>query len=402
MFDQLGLSEDILYAINEMGYKEATPVQKEAIPIILQGDDLMAFAQTGTGKTAAFLLPMIDKILDQSQDKVKGLIIAPTRELAAQIDQQLEGMAYYTSINSLAIYGGGDGIDFSQEKKALMQGTDIIIATPGRLMSHLKMGYVDFSKLMFLVLDEADKMLDMGFLPDILSISKHLPKQRQSLMFSATMNPKIKSLAKQLLRQAKEVNIAIAKPAEGIIQAAYLIQDQDKLKLLTQLLKDKTKEKLIIFAGSKSNVDSIAKVLKPLALGAKAFHSGFNQSEREQIMRQFRSGEIKILVATDIVSRGIDINDIDLIINYDIPGDAEDYVHRIGRTARAERSGLAISFINKKDIYRFKQIEKLIEKEVHKIHLPSSNFHPAPSYEIEKVRKNYRVNKKNKARHKND
>lgn len=402
MFDQLGLSEDILYAINEMGYKEATPVQKEAIPIILQGDDLMAFAQTGTGKTAAFLLPMIDKILDQSQDKVKGLIIAPTRELAAQIDQQLEGMAYYTSINSLAIYGGGDGIDFSQEKKALMQGTDIIIATPGRLMSHLKMGYVDFSKLMFLVLDEADKMLDMGFLPDILSISKHLPKQRQSLMFSATMNPKIKSLAKQLLRQAKEVNIAIAKPAEGIIQAAYLIQDQDKLKLLTQLLKDKTKEKLIIFAGSKSNVDSIAKVLKPLALGAKAFHSGFNQSEREQIMRQFRSGEIKILVATDIVSRGIDINDIDLIINYDIPGDAEDYVHRIGRTARAERSGLAISFINKKDIYRFKQIEKLIEKEVHKIPLPSSNFHPAPSYEIEKVRKNYRVNKKNKARHKND
>ncbi len=379
MFNTLGLSNDILDAINEMGYKEATPVQAQAIPIILQGHDLMAFAQTGTGKTAAFLLPMLDKILDQPQDKVKGLIIAPTRELAGQIDQQLEGMAYYTSVTSLAIYGGGDGVDFSQEKKALLQGADIIIATPGRLMSHLKMGYVDFSQLMFLVLDEADKMLDMGFLPDILSISKHLPAKRQSLLFSATMSSKIKDLAKQLLHRAKEVSIAIAKPAEGIVQAAYLIQDQDKIPLLKELLQDKEEEKLIIFAGSKNSVDDIARALQSLALGVRAFHSGFEQSERETIMRQFRSGEIKILVATDIVSRGIDINDIDLIINYDIPGDAEDYVHRIGRTARAQRSGLAISFINKKDVYRFQQIEKLIEKTIHKLPLPKG-YSKAPSY----------------------
>jgi superfamily II DNA/RNA helicase len=382
-FEDLDLSGDILDAIEEMGYKEATPIQSQSIPIILKGDDLMAFAQTGTGKTAAFLLPMVDILLDFEEDKhVRALIIAPTRELAAQIDQQLEGMAYYTPITSLAIYGGGSGIDYAQEKKALEKGASIIIATPGRLMSHLKMGYVNLEELEFLVLDEADKMLDMGFLPDIMAIKKHLSGKQQTLLFSATMNPKIKTLAQSLLKDPKEVNISIAKPAEKIIQAAYLVHDDEKIKLLKHLLHNKKEQKIIIFAGSKISVDRIHKSLKGINLPINAFHSGYSQDEREAVMLDFRSGKTKILVATDIVSRGIDIDDIDLIINYDIPSEAEDYVHRVGRTARAERDGLAVSFINTDDIFRFQRIEKLIEKPVHKIALPDG-FPPGPEYKNE-------------------
>lgn len=382
-FEDLDLSGDILDAIEEMGYSEATPIQAESIPIILKGDDLMAFAQTGTGKTAAFLLPIVDILLDFKDDiHVRALIIAPTRELASQIDQQLEGMAYYTPITSLAIYGGGDGIDYAQEKKALEKGASIIIATPGRLMSHLKMGYVNLKELEFLVLDESDKMLDMGFLPDILAIKKHLSGKQQTLLFSATMNPKIKTLAQSLLKDPKEVNISIAKPADKIIQAAYLVNDDEKVKLLKHLLHDKQSQKIIIFAGSKISVDRINKSLKGINLDIKAFHSGFSQDEREAVMLDFRSGKTKILVATDIVSRGIDIDDIDLIINYDIPSDAEDYVHRVGRTARAERSGLAVSFINRDDVYKFMKIEKLIEKPIHKIPLPEG-FPPGPEYKNE-------------------
>jgi len=383
-FEDLDLSGDILDAIDEMGYVEATPIQAASIPIILHGDDLMAFAQTGTGKTAAFLLPMVDILLDYKEDKhIRALIIAPTRELAAQIDQQLEGMAYYTPINSLAIYGGGSGIDYAQEKKALEKGASIIIATPGRLMSHLKMGYVKLEELEFLVLDEADKMLDMGFLPDILAIKKYLSGKQQTLLFSATMNPKIKTLAQSILKDPKEVNISIAKPADKIIQAAYLVNDDEKVKLLKHLLHDKQDQKIIIFAGSKISVDRIHKSLKGINLDIKAFHSGYSQDEREGIMLDFRSGKTKILVATDIVSRGIDIDDIDLIINYDIPSEAEDYVHRVGRTARAERSGLAVSFINKDDIFKFQRIEKLIEKPIHKIPLPEG-FPKGPEYRTDR------------------
>jgi len=395
-FEDLDLSGDILDAIDEMGYLEATPIQAESIPIILKGDDLMAFAQTGTGKTAAFLLPMVDILLDFEEDKhVRALIIAPTRELAAQIDQQLEGMAYYTPISSLAIYGGGSGIDYAQEKKALEKGASIIIATPGRLMSHLKMGYVNLEELEFLVLDEADKMLDMGFLPDIMAIKKHLSGKQQTLLFSATMNPKIKTLAQSILKDPKEVNISIAKPADKIIQAAYLVHDDEKVKLLKHLLHNKQDQKIIIFAGSKISVDRIHKSLKGINLDIKAFHSGYSQEEREKIMLEFRSGKTKILVATDIVSRGIDIDDIDLIINYDIPSEAEDYVHRVGRTARAERSGLAVSFVNKDDIFRFQRIEKLIEKPIHKIPLPEG-FPAGPEYKVERRKSKKKFTPRNK------
>lgn len=389
MFKDLDLSNDILDAIEAMGYKDPTPIQEQSIPIILEGSDLMAFAQTGTGKTAAFLLPIVDILLDLKKDKkVKALIIAPTRELASQIDKQLEGMAYFTPIDSLAIYGGGDGKDFSQEKKALENGASIIIATPGRLMSHLKMGYVDLKELEFLVLDEADKMLDMGFLPDILEIKKHLSGKQQSLLFSATMNPKIRTLAKSLLKNPKEVSIAMSKPADGIIQAAYLVNDSEKIKLLKTLLKGKEDQKMIIFSSSKIGVDNITRSLQDLKIGVKAFHSGFEQKEREEIMLEFRNGITKVLVATDIVSRGIDIDDIDLILNFYIPSDAEDYVHRVGRTARAERSGLAISFINADDVYKFQKIERLIDRVIHKIPLPEG-FKEGPKYTSQNEGKNF-------------
>lgn len=383
-FDDFGLLPDLEDSLYEMGFTEPTPVQEQAIPLLLDGYDLMAFAQTGTGKTAAFIVPLINKILEQPKAPgVKAMIIAPTRELAQQIEQQLQGFAYYAQLSSIAIYGGGDGSGWDYEKKALTQGADFIVATPGRLISHLNLGYVDLSNLKFFVLDEADKMLDMGFLPDISSIIKMLPEKRQSMMFSATMNPKIKTLAVKILSNPKEVSIAIAKPAEKIVQAAYLVHENQKIDLLEVLLEDKVDSKLIIFSSRKVTVNEIVKRLRAKKIPAKGIHSGFEQNEREQILLDFRNGKHKILIATDIVSRGIDIDDIDLIINFDIPPEPEDYVHRVGRTARAKREGLALSLINKDDVFRFQRIEKLIEKEIFKIALPKG-FEPGPDYVLPK------------------
>lgn len=393
IFDDFDLLPDLADSLYEMGFNEPTPVQEQGIPIILEGHDLMAFAQTGTGKTAAFIVPIINQILAQPKSAgVKAMIIAPTRELAQQIDQQLQGFAYYSNLTSLAIYGGGDGSSWEYEKKALTNGADFIVATPGRLISHLNLGYVDLKSLKYFVLDEADKMLDMGFLPDISSIIKMLPKKRQNMMFSATMNPKIKILALKILSNPKEVSIAIAKPAEKIVQAAYLVHDKQKISLLENLLVDKTDSKLIVFSSRKITVNEIVKRLRAKKILAKGIHSGFEQSEREQILLDFRNGKHKVLIATDIVSRGIDIDDIDLIINFDIPLEAEDYVHRVGRTARAEREGLAISLINQDDVFRFKRIEKLIEREVFKIPLPDG-FEPGPEYVLSKNSNNKRPKK---------
>ncbi|RLD37597.1 MAG: ATP-dependent helicase, partial [Bacteroidetes bacterium] len=303
--------------------------------------------------------------------------------------------SYYSDLTSLAIYGGGSGSSWEYEKKALTDGADFIVATPGRLISHLNLGYVDLKSLKYFVLDEADKMLDMGFLPDILSIIKMLPKNRQNMMFSATMNPKIKTLAMKILSNPKEVSIAIAKPAEKIVQAAYLVNDNQKIKLLENLLEDKADNKLIIFSSRKVTVNEIVKRLRAKKIPAKGIHSAYEQSEREQILLDFRNGKHKILIATDIVSRGIDIDDIDLIINFDIPPEPEDYVHRVGRTARAEREGLAISLINQDDVFRFKRIEKLIEKEIFKIPLPEG-FKPGPEYIVTKKTWNKKPQKYNK------
>lgn len=354
-----------------MGFDNPTPIQQQVIPSILANRDVIAGAQTGTGKTAAYLLPMLDRISRNKIPHTAALIIAPTRELALQIDQALQGFAYFTHASSIAVYGGGDGIVFEQEKRSLTDGASVIVATPGRLLSHLNMGYVKFDQLDCLVLDEADKMLDMGFYDDIMRIISFLPKQRQNLFFSATMPPRMRELAKRIMNDPFEVSIALSKPAEGILQGAYILHENQKTPLLVKLLTGKELSSILVFASTKSGVKSLERELRQAKLSAKAISSDLSQQEREEVLLSFRNHRTRILVATDILSRGIDIDDIGLVVNYDVPGDAEDYVHRIGRTARAETTGVALTFVNEKDQYRLAQIEKLIEKEVPRIPLPT-------------------------------
>ncbi|HHG86001.1 MAG TPA: DEAD/DEAH box helicase, partial [Bacteroidetes bacterium] len=372
-FTEFDLHDEILMCLQDMGFEEATPIQEEAIPIIMDGHDLIACAQTGTGKTAAFLIPTID-ILDGIAGKhIKGLVLCPTRELAMQIDAACEGLTYHTYVSNLAVFGGNKGgDDFSRQKAAFMNGADIVIATPGRLLQHISLGYVDLSKLEFLILDEADRMLDMGFLGDIMRVLSGANENRQSLMFSATMPPKIRDLAKKILRNPKQVNIAVSKPAAGITQTAYCVYDKQKIPLITSLFKSKEVESVIVFASRKSNVDRIAKVLQGLGLDARGMHSDRDQTERETIVNAFRNRQFPIMVATDIMSRGIDIDGLSHVINFDVPGDPEDYVHRIGRTARADAKGEAITFINEDDMRNFARCEQLIEREIPKEELPDS------------------------------
>ena len=374
-FNKIGLSNQLQEGLEMMGFENATPVQEQAIPIILDGKDLIACAQTGTGKTAAFVLPILSILSNKKQtNKVKALIIAPTRELAKQIDMQIEGFSYYTNSSSYPIYGGGTGPEFENQKQALVKGTDIIICTPGRLMAHLKFNYFDTSEIEYLILDEADRMLDMGFYDDILSISKKIPKKRQTLLFSATMPSKIRKLAENILINPSSISLAISKPAEGIKQSAYLINDDQKIRLIRDILKEKEREKplshVLIFASSIKSVKEIKRTLNKSGLRSSDMHSELNQEQREDTIRDFKNKKIKILVATDILSRGIDIKGIELVMNYEVPHDAEDYVHRIGRTARADRTGEAITFINQKQVKNFMDIETLIDKSVIKNNLP--------------------------------
>ena len=366
-----------------MGFKNPTPIQLKAIPRILAGKDIIACAQTGTGKTGAYVLPVIEKILSTPIEKINTLILAPTRELALQIDQQVEGFAYFTGCTSRAIYGGGDGMIWDQQKKALIEGADIIIATPGRLIAHLTSYQVDFTGLKHLILDEADRMLDMGFHDDIMKIIGYLPKERQTLLFSATMPAKIKILAEKILKDPEEISISISKPAENIVQKAFNIFEENKTPFLIQLLNGENFETIILFCSTKEKVKKLYNVLNRSGESVRAFHSDLDQTEREQIMRDFRSGNVKLLIGTDVLSRGIDVEGIDLVINYDVPPDPEDYIHRIGRTARAKASGTAITFINPGDQLRFSRIEALIEREIEKIPQPES-FGPAPEYSPKK------------------
>ena len=373
-FRDFQLDESILESLDAMGFNEPTPIQEKGIPIILQEKDLIGCAQTGTGKTAAFLLPITQNILidkDKGRDgKINTLIIVPTRELAVQIDQQLQGLSYFTGISSLAVYGGGDGMSWDQQRNALEQGADIIVATPGRLIAHLQMGYLDFSGLKHLVLDEADRMLDMGFYGDIIKVVNELPGERQTLLFSATMPREIRKLATKLLNHPEEINLAVAKPAEGILQAIYKVEDGLKTKLIKELLKEKDLQRVLIFASTKSAVKNLARELKNEGLSVAAIHSDLEQKEREQVLLNFKSAKTSILVATDIVSRGIDIDNIDLVINYHVPMDAEDYVHRVGRTARAKSTGVAITFVNRKDSRNLMKIERLIGNKIFEIKVP--------------------------------
>lgn len=371
-FEELGLSYEILDGLDAMGFVEATPIQEQAIPVILDGGDLIACAQTGTGKTAAFLLPTIDAISQEPSKGIDTVILVPTRELAVQIDQQLTGFSYFAGITSITVYGGRDGKAFAQEKQALSTGADIVVATPGRLIAHLNMGYVKLDNMHSLILDEADRMLDMGFVDDIKKIISYMPKKRQTLMFSATMPNKIRKFAKQILQNPEEISLAISKPAANVTQAAYEIKDDAKPHLLKHLLtsrKDQN-ERTLIFSTTKAKVKTITSVLKRGGLNAEEIHSDLSQDQREYIIRQYKNGSLPILVATDILSRGIDVKDINLVINNDVPNDAEDYIHRVGRTARADSDGIALTFINWRDRRKFKEIEELMEQEVRRIELP--------------------------------
>ena len=379
-FSKLGFHPDLLQGIDAIGFESTTPIQEKAIPIILAGKDLIGSAQTGTGKTAAFLLPIINDILQKNEpESSKCLIVVPTRELAIQIDQQMQGLSYFTRLNSIAVYGGGDGDLFTQEKIALSEGASVITATPGRLIAHLKMGYVNMQSLHFLVLDEADRMLDMGFHQDIQKIISFLPKKRQNLMFSATMPPKIRILAKEVLDNPEEINVAVSVPAEKIIQVGFVVYDNQKIPIIEHVLSAGNFFSVIIFCSTKDKTKNLTKSLKKLKFSVAEIHSDLDQKERGKVLNLFKAKKITILVATNILSRGIDIEDIELVINYDVPNDVEDYIHRIGRTARAAAKGVAFTLINEKEQRRFADIEKFIGKTVDKAEIPLS-LGIAPDY----------------------
>lgn len=372
-FDELPLDDRILDALYEMRYDICTPIQEKSIPVLLQGNDLLGIAQTGTGKTAAYLLPILNRICtDKSNDNTtKCLIMVPTRELAIQIDQTIEAFSYYLPITSLAVYGGNDAIRYSQEIKSLKLGADIIIATPGRLISHLQLENTNFNSISFFVLDEADRMLDMGFSEDIMKIASSLPAKRQTMLFSATMPEGIHKIAKSLLCNPTEIRIAVSKPAAGINQQAYLCEDAHKIELIKNIFKKDLPKRAIVFASSKVKVKQLADRLKKEGLNVSEMHSDLTQEERNKVMLDLKNGHLNILVATDIIARGIDVNDIQVIINYDVPHDAEDYIHRIGRTARAGKQGKAITIISATDKFYFKKIERVIGKEISKISFPN-------------------------------
>lgn len=380
-FTEFGLDERLLEGIDSMGYENATPVQEQVIVPILQGKDIIASAQTGTGKTAAFLLPVINKIITEPHDahNINAVIIVPTRELAVQIAQSMEGLSYFTDVSSIAVYGGGDGTSFTTEKKALSSGVDMVICTPGRMIAHLNMGYVKMQAVKYLILDEADRMLDMGFYDDIMKIISFLPKQRQNLLFSATMPMKMREMARKILHQPLEINIAISKPPEQIVQEAFVVYEPQKIPLVKEILRKKDFQSVIVFCSKKINVKQLSNELKRSKFSIEEIHSDLEQDKREQVLQDFRNKKLKILVATDILSRGIDIEEIDLVINYDVPNDGEDYVHRIGRTARAASEGTAYTFITEKEQQKFAQIEELLGHPVTKAAVPEQ-FGPTPAY----------------------
>lgn len=411
-FYELNLSDPVLDALDDMNFQNTTPIQEHAIPPILEGHDLLGVAQTGTGKTAAYLLPVLSELSygDYPTNAINCIIMSPTRELAQQIDQALQGFSYHLPyISSVAVYGGNDGIRYEQEKRSMQHGADIVIATPGRLISHLSLGNIDLSEVSFFILDEADRMLDMGFADDILQIAKYLPKKRQTIMFSATMPEKIRQLAKTLLNNPVEISLAVSRPADKIHQMAYICYETQKINIIKEIFKNHEPKRVIIFTGSKVKAKELAISLTRAKYNCAAMHSDLTQQERNEVMYMFRSGQKDILVATDIVARGIDIDDITLVINFDVPNDAEDYVHRIGRTARAGAGGSAITLVSEKDQMDFMKIETFLGKDVEKMPIPAS-LGEGPAYEKKKSsdkrhksgNKNKRAsNNRNKKEHRN-
>ncbi|MDX9946048.1 MAG: DEAD/DEAH box helicase [Bacteroidales bacterium] len=373
VFENLGLIPELLESIEYMGFSETTPIQEKAIPVIMAGKDLIASAQTGTGKTAAFLLPVMNDICRKRPEHTHTLILVPTRELAIQIDQQILGLAYTLNITSIAVYGGGDGSGWEQEKVALSKGADMIVATPGRLISHLTQGYVRFDKIEMLVLDEADRMLDIGFYDDIMLIISHIPAARQTLMFSATIPYRIRSLSKKIMKNPVEISLEMSKPADGVIQSVYHLDESQKIPLINTLLgENPDHQSVLIFTSTKKKVSDVVRGLRSGKYLVEGISSALEQNEREEMLIRFRSRQCRVLVATDVLSRGIDVKDINMVINYDVPSDAEDYVHRVGRTARAEKTGIAVTLINRLDQTKMQRIEKLIGYKVNIVSLPDS------------------------------
>jgi superfamily II DNA/RNA helicase len=380
-FEELHLHDQLLQAISYMGFETPTPIQEQVIPHILENRDIIACAQTGTGKTGAYILPLLDKIFNNKNSYADALILVPTRELAIQIEQQVQGFSYFSSAGSIAIYGGGDGADWEQEKNALRKGTDIIIATPGRLLSHLKMGYVNFEHIRHLVLDEADRMLDMGFIDDIKKIISFLPSKRQTMMFSATMPDNIHQLAQKILVNPVEIYLSLSTPVEALDQKVFLIYKEQKIKLLQRLLSErKDFTSILIFTSAKREVSEIVTALYQNGFPAKGISSDLDQEVREEVMGKFRAKRIRILVATNIMSRGIDIKDINLVINFNLPRDAEEYVHRIGRTARVNTKGEAITLVIPKELHLLRNIEKLIGYVIPRVH-PGDDLGHLPSWD---------------------
>lgn len=399
LFEDLDLTDDVLDALYDMHFDECTPIQEQAIPVALRGRDLIAVAQTGTGKTAAFLLPVINELgKREASNHIKCVVMTPTRELALQIDQQLQGFSYFLPISSLPIYGGTDGAGYARQQHGLKTGAEVVIATPGRLLAHISMGYVDLSAVEFFILDEADRMLDMGFYDDIMQIASKLPRQRQTLMFSATMPPKIQKMAKSLLVNPEEIKIAVSKPGDNIHQLAYDVQEPQKEALLLHLFQTVNSRRVIVFSSSKIKVKELARTLRRMKIRAGEMHSDLEQNVREEVMRNFRAGNVDVLVATDIVARGIDIDDISMVVNYDVPHDAEDYVHRIGRTARAGESGVAVTLISPRDRRKFRFIENFIGKRVARGESPFSinnAENPEPEQEEKTEKPKRRFNRHN-------
>jgi len=401
-FNELPLCKELLDGLNAMNFSEMTPVQEQAIPVILEKRDLIACAQTGTGKTAAFLLPLINNLYSapHPENTVNAIIMSPTRELVQQIDQQMEGFSYFVPVSSVAVYGGNDSQAWDVQRRALQLGADVIIATPGRLLSHLNLSEIDLSHVSYFILDEADRMLDMGFYDDIMSIVNRLPKNRQTILFSATMPPKIRELAKTIMNHPVEVKIAISRPPETIMQTAYICEENQKNGIIQNLFTENPPEKVILFSGSKVKVKELTRTLKKMGLSVGEMHSDLDQKERDHIMHEFKSNRVNMLIATDIVARGIDIDDVSLIINYDVPYEVEDYVHRIGRTARAGDEGMSITLVSPKEQKRFKQIEDFLEKEIYKVPLPPE-LGIAPEYNPEasnRKKKSFSKNRKTKFR----
>lgn len=398
-FEEILSNDDLLDALYDMHFDECTPIQQLAIPKALEGKDILAVAQTGTGKTAAYLLPVIEKLINENypQDHINCVVMAPTRELAQQIDQQMQGFSYYLPVTSMPIYGGTDGYTYEKQRKGLKSGADVVIATPGRLLSHINMGYVDLSHVSFFILDEADRMLDMGFYDDIMQIVSHMPRNRQTMLFSATMPEKIQKLASSVLLCPEEIKISMSKPAEKISQEAYVCHESQKIDLICSIFKNSPPSRVIVFAASKLKVKDLAKELRRKHYNVAEMHSDLDQAQREDVMYRYKAGNINILVATDILSRGIDIDNIETVINFDVPREEEDYVHRIGRTARADKEGRAITFISLKDIPKFKKIEKFLGKDVPKLPLPEG-FDLAPEYKsVPSLKKKKWNNRKRRA-----